>query len=191
MSQKYRMPCTCGATHVVDTTQAGITLVCSCKRRLEVPTIRGLKNLEPVAEKGATAPPAWQVGHGVFFAAGLVVFIAAAVAGGNWGARRLALDTTRPDESSIQYVVDVSKLSPEESIEAFRALEASPPMFRRTPAYLIARHQAAQLDRRLGMALVALVIGAALMGGAFLVSRGAAAPAGRKRPAPSPSRPAN
>jgi hypothetical protein len=51
MSQ-YRLPCTkddCGGSTIVDVSQAGLTVPCSkCGTSLEVPTIRGLAQLERV-----------------------------------------------------------------------------------------------------------------------------------------------
>ena len=45
---KYLLPCTCGRQVKVDASQAGLTVACRCGAQLEVPTLRGLKQLEQV-----------------------------------------------------------------------------------------------------------------------------------------------
>ncbi len=43
----YQLPCSCGAIATVSTAQAGDTLRCECGRELVVPTMRGLRELQP------------------------------------------------------------------------------------------------------------------------------------------------
>lgn len=54
MSAKLLLPCTCGEKVQIGRAQAGLTVACTCGRELEVPTHRGLEQLEsaePVDER--------------------------------------------------------------------------------------------------------------------------------------------
>jgi hypothetical protein len=42
---EYLLTCQCGAQHVVSNAQAGESISCSCGEQLEIPTLRGLKQL--------------------------------------------------------------------------------------------------------------------------------------------------
>lgn len=69
MSQ-YRLPCAkdnCGGSAVVDASQAGLTVPCpDCGAPLEVPTIRGLSQLQRVASaEPETAPGGWGIPQAV------------------------------------------------------------------------------------------------------------------------------
>jgi hypothetical protein len=52
----YRLACSCGATHLVATSQAGQQLTCSCGKPLPIPTLRELREL-PVAETPSQPRP--------------------------------------------------------------------------------------------------------------------------------------
>ena len=80
MATDYLLPCTCGRTHRISSRQAGDKLACPCGISLDVPTIRGLKDLELAAP---TAPPRqrqWGVAQGLMFL-GLVTVGAGVAAG--------------------------------------------------------------------------------------------------------------
>lgn len=79
MSVRYLLPCSCGETVSVTTSQAGGTVVCpSCGNSLETPRLRDLVQL-PVEETEAPPASGWSPRHGVL-TAGLL--LAAVLAGG-------------------------------------------------------------------------------------------------------------
>ncbi len=47
---KYALPCSCGKTIPIETSQAGETVTCSCGKQLEVPTMRAIRQLDPLRE---------------------------------------------------------------------------------------------------------------------------------------------
>jgi hypothetical protein len=59
MSTKYLLPCDCGAKLEVDATESGLTKACACGALLQVPTLRGLRQLEVVAADQAPPPSTW------------------------------------------------------------------------------------------------------------------------------------
>ena len=65
----YLLPCSCGEQSVVSTAQAGGTIRCACGAELQVPTMRGLRELEPLEPRSAAAGRAvtWDDQHRVAF----------------------------------------------------------------------------------------------------------------------------
>lgn len=75
MAAQYLLECTCGERHSVETRQAGTTISCQCGKTLEVPTLRGLKEL-PQKEVKSDAPPAeWTLRQGIVTAGVIVALI--------------------------------------------------------------------------------------------------------------------
>lgn len=84
MSVKFLLPCTCGEKLRVGRAQAGLTVSCTCGRELDVPTQRGLEELEPaepVAER--TSQSSWGPAQALL-ALGLLI----AVVSGSWATFR-------------------------------------------------------------------------------------------------------
>lgn len=50
MSQKYLLPCSCGKSVPVETSQAGSDVVCQCGETLKVPSMLKIKKLRPLEE---------------------------------------------------------------------------------------------------------------------------------------------
>lgn len=118
---KYRLPCTCGQSVVVETTQAGETVSCQCGRTLEVPTLRALRQLEPAVEDGPARPTrdTWSIRQGILFGIGLVVLLAGAITAGLSYYQRSQVDTFMPSEEIIdQWVREVDQW-PAERLWAF------------------------------------------------------------------------
>jgi hypothetical protein len=61
---KYLLPCSCGQNVPVGVHQAGLSVACACGKQLEVPTRRGITQLELQADEGM-APSASSVGWGL------------------------------------------------------------------------------------------------------------------------------
>jgi hypothetical protein len=84
MSQ-FWMPCSCGNQIRVSAASAGETVRCSCGQPLEVPTLRGLRELARVEPDAATArrtaSVAWEDRHRVAFLLLLVALGTVAVVG--------------------------------------------------------------------------------------------------------------
>jgi len=81
---RYLLPCSCGKSSSVSAAQAGETIDCSCGKRIEVPTLRGLRDLErvePDAQARRASGRAWEDRHRVAFLLLLVVVGALATAG--------------------------------------------------------------------------------------------------------------
>jgi hypothetical protein len=76
---QYLLPCTCGQMVRVESAQAGGRAVCSCGKELAVPTLRGLKALEPAPLDQAAARRAagrqWSRLQGWMFSVGVMLAV--------------------------------------------------------------------------------------------------------------------
>jgi hypothetical protein len=73
MSQLYLLPCSCGQKTAVSVAQAGGQVLCVCGKNLQVPTLRGLRELEIAAVAPPEKKAGWSRVHGAVFASGLAV----------------------------------------------------------------------------------------------------------------------
>ncbi len=81
MTNEYLLPCDCGHSNRVGARQAGETIECACGARLDVPTMREMRRLEPVVEGAARHKTAWGPRQGLAFL-GLLVAALGLAAGG-------------------------------------------------------------------------------------------------------------
>jgi hypothetical protein len=76
MKTLYLLPCACGRRLEINAGQAGAQIECGCGQRLTVPTIRGLKQLETVADSQPESKPAgWSTARGMVFSIGLLLAV--------------------------------------------------------------------------------------------------------------------
>jgi hypothetical protein len=79
MSAQYLLPCSCGQKVRVEPAQAGGQVACACGANLNVPTLRGLKQLEiaPPDEAAVrrSAGRQWGPVRGAMFSIGLLVVV--------------------------------------------------------------------------------------------------------------------
>jgi len=126
---KYLLPCqSCNSRLPVETGQAGQTIRCSCGNIVEVPSIRGLRALEQVADERPAAAT-WTKRKGLLFLGAAMSIGALAAA-----AAVLALRPTVNDDGGFMINVneesirnEVAALSPVESIERFQMADAALP----------------------------------------------------------------
>jgi len=79
----YLLPCKCGTKTPVSTARAGEVIRCACGAELQVPSMRGLRELEP-ADPTARTPFAWNDRHRVAFLLIMGAVACTAVAGYLW-----------------------------------------------------------------------------------------------------------
>jgi hypothetical protein len=111
---KYLLDCpVCGSKLAVETGQAGQQLQCTCGREIEVPSVRHLRELEPVDDKGPVQAT-WSVRQGLGFLGIAIVVVSAVVAGVialmRPGINDEKLLTLKLDKEAIQQ--EVNALSP-------------------------------------------------------------------------------
>ncbi len=159
--KQYLLPCSCGRKVAVDRSQAGLQTECECGARLEVPTMRGLADLEtvdaPAAEAEATADKGgWGPPQGLMFLGGLILCIGlAAVAYVYPGRPHIVFDT-------VGLHRDIGSLNPEMSWQLWQELRQG---LNRAPTELSSGYENALSTyyRHLTMAGGLAVLGAVLL----------------------------
>ena len=129
MKTVYLLPCACGRRLEVDVGQAGTQIECSCGQSLAVPSIRGLKQLEEVANSlpEEKPRPAWSAWRGAAFSLGLllaVISLAYAAYNAYWyyASMRLA----DPAEFALSYSYgEIDSLAPVDALAHFRNEESA------------------------------------------------------------------
>lgn len=94
---RYLLTCSCGQATPVGPAQAGGTLQCSCGQTLNIPTLRGLREL-PLADEANTATSDWSDLRGALFVGGVLIVLLGASLGGYFTYAASKIDTV--DEST-------------------------------------------------------------------------------------------
>ncbi len=165
MSEQYLLECECGRTMLVRPRQAGETRECSCGRRREVPSLRGLQALPQVEEEISAQKSArrWTLGHGVAFAIAVPMLLAAAGVAGRslYLYQRLQIPTptlqdvlTYHDDAIIRAEIDQMTAS-QTMEEVWKPLLQVKTLTRMTPPHIVLAQHRQQLWRQ---AMVCVVI---------------------------------
>lgn len=169
----YLLPCTtCGNKTVVSTAQAGETIRCDCGADLQVPTMRGLSELEPAAATTGAARRrgAWEDRHRGAFLLVLAAIGCLGVAGYLW--------YTMPPSMAGMFIVNQAaitesfdKAAPVETLQFYteemqKGLGKPAEDYNATPRRMM----------QWGIALVLALAAAALAGAVLIVLR----PSGRR-----------
>jgi hypothetical protein len=180
---QYLLPCSCGRKLTVDRSQAGLRLPCACGASVEVPTFRGLKELEPVADSRPAAAPEnpWGPRQGVIFLGVVIAICGAALSGVLWF-QRPTFNTPQVNHKALQE--SMQGLTLEQSFEAWTDILEH--RLDRNPAPQLAEYhkQVARNDRGLGVGASAIAAGAIMIVSALLSApRGARKKAAKGRAA--------
>jgi heme/copper-type cytochrome/quinol oxidase subunit 3 len=120
----YLLPCTCGQSTIVSAAEAGQSIRCVCGAPLEVPTLRGLRGLEP-AEAAAGKPITtrdrveWDNRHRIAFLLVQAAIFGALTAG--YLAIRLPLAMVGPSDQEMEEWVRTS--STQQVFEMYRDVQ--------------------------------------------------------------------
>jgi hypothetical protein len=89
---KYLLPCECGKRLTVGTSQAGLTITCTCGRHVEVPTIVEMVKLDVADAPDAQPAPSWGPRQGCIFIGCLILLGAGSTAAYRIVVKRPATD---------------------------------------------------------------------------------------------------
>lgn len=123
---KYLLPCECGKGIAVDVKQAGQQIACECGKLLEVPTLRGVRELEPVRESAASSRPAaeWNSSRGMIFAGSLILIaLGGVVSYFGYGALRATPNISRELERE-SFDKSIDEMTLDESYEVWKEVRA-------------------------------------------------------------------
>jgi hypothetical protein len=128
MKTLYLLPCTCGKKIEVDAGQAGLNVRCSCGAEVNVPTMRGIAQLErseprtlPAAKPGAE----WGRRQGLIFL-GMVIMLAASLGGLYVWWNYFPHLNPWTDEDAAKIRAPVAELTLEQSWELWKQLRQGP-----------------------------------------------------------------
>lgn len=117
MSTRHLLPCGCGANNAIDTGQAGQIINCrACNKPLEVPTLRGIRRLEPEEEKPEQEKPhrrEWTRSQGILFAVGSGLALTMLIASAILFFWKESIDTEQPP------VPDITTVEQEEDFDDY------------------------------------------------------------------------
>jgi hypothetical protein len=181
---KYLVPCTCGKSVAVDASQAGLQIRCECGNELDVPTMRGLRQL-PTAEAGpadasAQRAGAWGPRQGMMFLGGVIALIGGLVAAAVYSARPQI--NVQVNRAALQ--ADNDALTLEQSWYLWQHLRQGLDQFTLTETPEFQKNHATY-RLRLGLALGAVALGVLLaVAGLFVASPRSPTSAAPQRAAP-------
>lgn len=187
MSSRFLLRCPqCDLVHPVDATRIGLPFDCACGRRLEVRSLRELRELPAADEPVAGAASTWNERQGLIFLAGLSLVSAAIVAA---AAAYFWFGLPQPVISAEMMRQAQEQMTLKESGETWRSLRRSDlgdvvfPEERNAAQYMERfRSYRAGVMRWLGLSVVLAIVGGTL-GGVAATLR----PHGSPRPGPAPA----
>ncbi|MDA1051964.1 MAG: hypothetical protein O3C40_15975 [Planctomycetota bacterium] len=166
---KYLLPCECGKRITVDLSQAGQQIACECGQLLEIPTLRGVRELEPVQQTTSSARQSaeWDSSRGMVFAGSLILFVIGAAVSyfayagfsrfGYAGLRDAPNITHEVERESFDKAID--DMSLDETYEAWRAIREHGLGPRGQNVYVNIRSFRAGQQRLLTIGIVLCVVG--------------------------------
>ena len=103
MTEKYLLPCQCGQQNKIDQAQAGQTITCQCGQQLEVPTLRGIRQLDQ-AEISDTKKreTTWSRSQGVLLSFCIAVALITFIIATGIMVKRSYIDTEKPSAVEIK-----------------------------------------------------------------------------------------
>jgi len=143
---QYLLPCACGQKLRVAPAQAGGQVSCGCGQSLTVPTLRGLKALEPAPDKPLSpTAPGWSAIHGLVFSLSLVVAAAGLVTAAYylWLYSAVQQHTVDYTEQWIAESAPVDTLTPVQALQVWKDNVESGLHQELTPSWVAARAAAA------------------------------------------------
>lgn len=172
---KYLFPCSeCGTNHKIDIAQAGQRITCACGAALEVPTMRGIRQLE-VAEPtgGETADkPAWSPRLGAAFVGGVALMVLGLIVVGmgviGWS-RLVVPDPVAYDPRHTDEMLE--SLSPMATFELWEDVKKAGLGPYQKPAYLMANEAKTKLTWILVSGGIVTAVGLIVVVGATMAGR--------------------
>lgn len=157
---QFLLPCPCGQKVRVSNAQAGGQVACACGQSLSVPTLRGLRKLEPApVEKSRTPALRWSATHGaIFSSAALIGAVGIALLSyqlfyysqlvGWLGSSRFDYTVDRSKEvlehAGEHIDAEVNKFTPAEALDDLRAAETAGLGEREPPLWEAAKKKAGE-----------------------------------------------
>lgn len=174
MSQSFALPCPCGAAIAVEVRQAGDRAQCpKCQQFVEVPRLRELKRLEPLANSSTTVgqdATAWSGLPGALFAFGLLALAISAAAGYYTHYTKTQFEEyAAPPPEKIEFERDIREITLVDSWETWKNFKKLQLSRRPQPIHVMAQSRIAALNSWLMLFAGLATLGLLCMVISFLV----------------------
>jgi hypothetical protein len=123
MTAHYLLPCSCGQKVRVAVAQAGGEVGCACGKRLPVPTLRGIRQLEAASDVPTKSAPVWTRFHGAVFSSGLVLAVLGLAIMALYGYRYAQISGYTTDYSADvikEMSAQLDQITPTQALEMWR-----------------------------------------------------------------------
>ncbi len=174
-SRKYQLPCSCGKTLAIETSQAGQTVRCVCGKSLEVPTMRHIRQLAPIHDEGTKTArtSSWSPVYGMLFAAGLATMAIGLGIAGYYQLGRSQLDTREdPNWDNLSSALaTVDRLTVDQTWESWLRLRDEEVGPYDPPRYIVHRQASVTWWRSVVQGLIIAGVGILLSIGSYVASR--------------------
>ena len=173
---KYQLPCSCGKSIPIEVSQAGQVVSCSCGAQLDVPTLRLLRQLKPVAATAAVqARPVrnWSAASRILFALGLAVaaFGLWRAAYYQWGRSSLDTEAVAWDYTLDANISQLSNMNLDDAWKNWEQVRESGIGPFRPPPFVMSRMISAHLKKTVVTGLWIALGGFVAAGAALLLPR--------------------
>ena len=183
---KYLLPCSCGKTVTVDVGQAGQSLRCECGRKLEVPTMRAIRQLEPLRDvqlRQSRRKKPWSLTQGAVFASGLAIMVAGLATAAYFQIGRSRLQTEAVPWDNLELALkNIDNMNIDQAFQLWQEIRDDPIGPYHPPNYIMARYVSAGVLNYVLGSLGVAALGLIVLLSAFLLSPRKKQAAG-KRPA--------
>lgn len=183
MAAQYLLPCECGKTIEIETSQAGQQIDCPhCGASVLAPTLRGIRQLEPVESEPATArsSPSWSRSKGVLFATGVGLLFVSLAVSAVLLYHRGKLETAKPEIGPPPYLYSdqqIDNLAPHQVAYVWRTQIENSSLDEWQPKEFVFERE----EERMINVMLTVLAGVAILGVALAVGTVVA----KRKPAPS------
>ena len=163
----YQLPCECGRVVTVSTSQAGDQIDCSCGITLEVPNLRGMRQLKVAAppdtaeKRDIRETRTWSRTQGVVFAIGMFCAVVGAGMSGILWKFRSEIKTSIPEEYRPGAAdAQIDQMSADQSFglwQKLRDIPLTPPTSR--PPWVVYEEAQTELTFYLYLSMVMAALG--------------------------------
>jgi len=168
---KFLLPCECGESVSIEIKQAGQIVSCACGRELQVPTMRGIRELAPADDAEAAVVRSWSLTQGALFGCGVPIALIGLFIGGYYYRLQSQIDLRRPSDQDIEQWIGVVDEWSTEQLWAFWGLSQEVGLPPTISPYVTACRYVARLRMIMWTGVGIACLGIALTLSSFLLIR--------------------
>jgi hypothetical protein len=180
---KYLLPCSCGKSVAIETSQAGERVRCACGNMLDAPTMRLIRELPPaVAEtsRKSARDRTWSLSQRLLFSGGLATLVTGLILAGIFQVGRSGLKTEEAPWDNLERAYqDIDQMTILQTWDLWQMARTDAIGPYNPPQFIWHRLWSATWLRTAVISLVVAAVGFVMMSSAFVIRPKARRP---KRP---------